>query len=565
EEGLDIVGDATSIATFLPDPAPPSRSSVDPNSTARYMMRQQLDDPAKRAEMYNSEYLRHEEFGPSTGADLFRISLRVGALTDVDYSIFVEQIPTAVEPIAQGYESVANMYARLDQRPGGIPKRPRVMLIMNDAPRPLSRTTVLHPIDENADTPQTLEDRINSNAIHVATIGELLGSKGVKFNIQVLSKMESPIDMTSDSWRQQLQQTDAIVLAGENEWMNQDALQSAISSSNQDIVLVDARQARTTPPPRTYAVDSATLPPGETSTTPPSPMIRGDGPIQVVYTGVVPVVYKAQGTLLTSLIESIGWAFVLIAGVMAVLLNPGRTPTSIVRGAPTGILAGLIAMIPNVFPIAIVFGIMGHLSNWNVKVDIGTMMTASVAMGVAVDDTIHFLSWFRKYLDAGMDRTAAVIETYKRVGPAMTQTTLVGGLGLFVFALSTFTPTQRFGTLMLILLGTALVGDLVFLPAILVGPLGRFFRSDKAMAAQAARRARLERIAAREQALASASDHDAAGESTTNESEGTDSAASSSQHSEPVAGERTRGTSQDPQTESDVSSKRRRTDSAHRR
>jgi multidrug efflux pump subunit AcrB len=130
-------------------------------------------------------------------------------------------------------------------------------------------------------------------------------------------------------------------------------------------------------------------------------------------------------------------------------------------------------MIPNVFPVVLVFGVMCHLG---IAIDIGTMMTASVAMGVAVDDTIHFLSWFRDNLDRGMNRVEAVIETYRRVGPAMTQTTIVGGLGLFVFALSTFTPTQRFGTLMLVMLATALIGDLILLPALLAGPAGRFFK-----------------------------------------------------------------------------------------
>ena len=75
-----------------------------------------------------------------------------------------------------------------------------------------------------------------------------------------------------------------------------------------------------------------------------------------------------------------------------------------------------------------------------------------------------------------MSRAEAVIQSYRRVGPAMTQTTIVGGLGLFVFALSTFTPTQRFGTLMLVMLATALVGDLILLPALLAGPAGRFFK-----------------------------------------------------------------------------------------
>ena len=58
---------------------------------------------------------------------------------------------------------------------------------------------------------------------------------------------------------------------------------------------------------------------------------------------------------------------------------------------------------------------------------------------------------------------------------AMTQTTLIGGLGLCVFGLSPFTPTQRFGILMLFLLVAALIGDLIFLPALLAGPLGKLF------------------------------------------------------------------------------------------
>jgi hypothetical protein len=64
---------------------------------------------------------------------------------------------------------------------------------------------------------------------------------------------------------------------------------------------------------------------------------------------------------------------------------------------------------------------------------------------------------------------------YERCATAMSQTTLIGGLGLAVFAFSTFTPTQRFGMLMLVLLFAALFGDLIFLPAMLTGPLGRFF------------------------------------------------------------------------------------------
>jgi uncharacterized protein len=155
----------------------------------------------------------------------------------------------------------------------------------------------------------------------------------------------------------------------------------------------------------------------------------------------------------------------MIAAVMTVLLRTKKTQL-------INLPAGLVSMIPNLFPVIVIFGAMGHLG---VLVDIGTMMTASVAMGVAVDDTIHFLTWFRLGIREGLDRTAAIKKAYGHVAVAMTQTTFIGGLGLSVFALSTFTPTQRFGTMMLTLLFAALIGDLILLPALLAGPLGRYF------------------------------------------------------------------------------------------
>ncbi|MBN2477399.1 MAG: MMPL family transporter [Pirellulales bacterium] len=184
--------------------------------------------------------------------------------------------------------------------------------------------------------------------------------------------------------------------------------------------------------------------------------------ISAEYTGLVPLVYQAQRELMHGLYNSLKWAFVLIALVMIIVL---RSPA-----------AGLLAMVPNLFPVVLIFGTMGWLE---IPVDVGTMMTASVALGVAVDDTIHFLTWFRRGLDEGRDRRGAVMMAYERCGVAMTQTTLIGGLGLSVFAFSTFTPTQRFGVLMLTLLGAALVGDLVFLPAVLSSPIGRFFFKSK--------------------------------------------------------------------------------------
>ncbi|WP_442481830.1 efflux RND transporter permease subunit [Aeoliella sp. SH292] len=180
------------------------------------------------------------------------------------------------------------------------------------------------------------------------------------------------------------------------------------------------------------------------------------------YTGVMPVVYKTQRQLIVSLQESLVMSTVLISIVLMVLFR--------------GLGAGLAAMIPNLFPLVVIFGALGWL---NVSVDIGIMMTASVALGVAVDDTIHFVSWFRRGITAGMSRYDAVMEAYERCGTAMVQTTLVAGLGLAVFAVSTFTPTQQFGYMMVIILVAALVGDLILLPALLIGPVGAWFPAGR--------------------------------------------------------------------------------------
>lgn len=198
--------------------------------------------------------------------------------------------------------------------------------------------------------------------------------------------------------------------------------------------------------------------------------------LDVTYTGVIPLVYKSQRTLLDNLFESFGSAFGLIAIVMMIVL---RNP-----------VAGLVAMLPNIFPAVVVFGTMCLLG---MDIDIGSMMCASVALGVGVDDTIHFLTWFRRGLDATGDRCKAIMLAYERCATPMTQTTIISGLGLSVFALSTFMPTQRFGYLMVTLLTAALVGDLLLLPAMLAGTLGRVFdrKGKKQEAADSAAKAEL--------------------------------------------------------------------------
>ena len=138
--------------------------------------------------------------------------------------------------------------------------------------------------------------------------------------------------------------------------------------------------------------------------------------------------------------------------------------------------AGLLSMLPNVFPAVLIFGGMG----WSGQLlDIGSMMTASVALGIAVDDTIHYLSWFRRGVRQGLSRREAVKLAYRRCAGAMLQTSVICGLALLVFGFSSFVPTHNFAWLMCLLLFTALAGDLLFLPALLSGPLGKWFEQER--------------------------------------------------------------------------------------
>jgi len=183
-----------------------------------------------------------------------------------------------------------------------------------------------------------------------------------------------------------------------------------------------------------------------------------DQRVRISATGIMPVNDETNQQLFEDLARSYVMAFVLICPLMMTIL----------RSVP----AGLVAMLPNILPTLLVFGTLGWLDH---SVDIGTVLCASVALGIAVDDTVHFLTWFRRGLSEGQPRVQAVRFAYDRCALAMLQTTLICGCGMLVLGLSDFVPASRFAVLLAILLATALIGDLLLLPALLCSPVGRLF------------------------------------------------------------------------------------------
>lgn len=172
-------------------------------------------------------------------------------------------------------------------------------------------------------------------------------------------------------------------------------------------------------------------------------------------TGLVPIFLRTQQALLESLIRSFAVAFVLIGSVMSLQLR--------------SVIAGLIAMLPNVLPVLFVFGLISALG---IRVDVGTMITASIAMGIAVDGTLHMLEAFRDGLRQRLDRRTAAELALGRCGPALWQSSAVIALGMLALFPVELLLISRFGWIMAALVAAALWGDSVLLPALLAGPLG---------------------------------------------------------------------------------------------
>jgi hypothetical protein len=125
----------------------------------------------------------------------------------------------------------------------------------------------------------------------------------------------------------------------------------------------------------------------------------------------------------------------------------------------------LLCMIPNLFPIAVTLGVMGW---FGIPLDVATTMIASVTIGIAVDDTIHFVSWLRRNSGIHNDPAAAIVQTFLDVGKPIVITTFLLFSGFMVLMLGSIIPTRMFGMLTAISMVFALIGDFFVLPPLVL-------------------------------------------------------------------------------------------------
>ncbi len=128
-------------------------------------------------------------------------------------------------------------------------------------------------------------------------------------------------------------------------------------------------------------------------------------------------------------------------------------------------LVTVVALVPNLVPLVMVFGAMGWLG---IPLDMGNIVLGSLALGIAVDDTIHVLSDYTDWRRTGLGAKEAVTRALRRTLPALVYTTAAIVIGFGVLGLSDFAATRNLGLVTAALVAICLMADVLLLPALLV-------------------------------------------------------------------------------------------------
>jgi uncharacterized protein len=173
--------------------------------------------------------------------------------------------------------------------------------------------------------------------------------------------------------------------------------------------------------------------------------------INVATGGNVPIYTQMNKQVVSSFFKSMTMAVILVSILLLFVFKD--------------LFLACLAMFPNVIPLTLGAAIMAL---FDIYIDIGTSIVTSVCLGIAVDDTIHFISSYKNYRMSGLNAYDSVLKTYSITGKALVATTFLLFVGFGVFMFADFVPSRNFGVFCSIILLYALICDLLFLPAIIL-------------------------------------------------------------------------------------------------
>lgn len=185
--------------------------------------------------------------------------------------------------------------------------------------------------------------------------------------------------------------------------------------------------------------------------------------VKISFTGLAPIMGVTFAKMLVSTAESYGLAAITITLMMILLIG--------------NVKLGLLSMIPSLLPILIVLAVMQLLG---IRLDMLTMLVGSIAIGLTVDDNIHFMHGFRKlYIKTG-DPVYAVEKTLMSTGRAMLITSIVLSLGFLVYIQAQMTIMVGFGVITAGCIVLALLASYLLAPALMVLSNKTWHHHDKA-------------------------------------------------------------------------------------
>ena len=171
----------------------------------------------------------------------------------------------------------------------------------------------------------------------------------------------------------------------------------------------------------------------------------------VEVTGMMPLLINTFSNAIFSSVQSYFMAAIAITFMMMIILGSVRI--------------GLLSMIPNLAPIIVGLLLMAIAK---IPLDMFTLLIGSIAIGLVVDDTIHFMHNFRRYYLESGDSTKAIEQTFLTTGKAMLITTIVLSLGFFAYLAANMVSVQNFGLLTASVIIFALLSDLLLAPALMI-------------------------------------------------------------------------------------------------
>lgn len=171
--------------------------------------------------------------------------------------------------------------------------------------------------------------------------------------------------------------------------------------------------------------------------------------VTLTVTGYIPLYVKMMDYVVETQVSSFLFAFVVIFFLISLLFRSGWV--------------ALLAVPANLLPVLLVLGLMGLVG---IRLDVATVTTGAIVLGLVVDDTVHLLHRLKHVLPLAHDPIAGLRMAVSEVGTAMLTTTLVLSLGFAVLALAQVKSVAYFGILLAAALMSALAADLLVVPAL---------------------------------------------------------------------------------------------------